>query len=102
MFVGDEHATAAYVLRRGRLHLAWQNDTPGTSPVMAGGLLYVYEPSAGGIYVYRPGAPRPIAKLPGLPGHWNSPIVVDGHVVEPEGDANDHNDTSGTLDVFSR
>lgn len=101
VFVGDEHATAAYVLRRGRLHLAWQNETPGTSPVMAGGLLYVYEPSAGGIYVYRPASPRPIAKLPGLPGHWNSPIVVDGHVVEPEGDANDHNDTSGTLEIFS-
>jgi hypothetical protein len=101
VFVGDEYATAAYVLRRGRLHLAWQNDTPGTSPVMAGGLLYVYDPDAGGIHVYRPGSPHPIAALPGLSGHWNSPIVVDGHVVEPEGDVNDHNDTSGTLDVFS-
>ena len=101
MFVGDEHATAAYVLRRGRLYLAWQNDTPGTSPVMAGGLLYVYDPAAGGIDVYRPGSPHPIAMLPGRPGHWNSPIVVDGHVVEPEGDANDHNDTSGTLEIFS-
>ena len=57
---------------------------------MAGGLLYVYDPDAGGIYVYRPASPRPIAKLPGNPGHWNSPIVVDGHVVEPEGNANDH------------
>ncbi len=100
MFVGDEHATAAYVLRRGRLYLAWQNATPGTSPVMAGGLLYVYDPEAGGIYVYRPGSPRPIAMLPGSSGHWNSPIVVDGHVVEPEGDANAH-ETSGTLDIFS-
>jgi hypothetical protein len=101
MFVGDEHATAAYVLHRGQLHLAWRNDTPGTSPVMAGGLLYVYNPDAGGIDVYRPGSPHPIAALPGLPGHWNSPIVVDGHVVEPEGDANSHNDTSGTLEIFS-
>jgi hypothetical protein len=101
VFIGDEHATAAYVLRRGRLYLAWQNGTPGTSPVMAGGLLYVYNPAAGGIDVYRPASPHPIATLPGLPGHWNSPIVVDGHVVEPEGDANDHNDGSGTLDIFS-
>jgi outer membrane protein assembly factor BamB len=101
VFVGAEHATAAYVLRRGRLYLAWQNDTPGTSPVLAGALLYVYNPDAGGIDVYRPGSPRPIAVLPGRPGHWNSPIVVDGHVVEPEGDANDHNDTSGTLEIFS-
>jgi hypothetical protein len=100
MFVGDEHATAAYVLRRGRLYEAWQNGTPGTSPVMAGGLVYVYDPSSGGIYVYHPGSPQPIAKLPGEPGHWNSPIVLDGHVVEPEGDANAH-ETSGTLEIFS-
>ena len=100
VFVGDESATAAYVLRNGRLFQAWQNGTPGTSPVMAGGLLYVYDPSAGGIYVYRPGSSIPLAKLPGLPGHWNSPIVVDGHVVEPEGDANEHN-LSGTLDVYT-
>jgi outer membrane protein assembly factor BamB len=101
VFIGDEHATAAYVLRRGRLYLAWQNNTPGTSPVLAGGLLYVYDPAAGGIDVYRPGSPHPIAVLPGRPGHWNSPIVVDGHVVEPEGDANNHDDTSGTLEIFS-
>ncbi len=100
MFVGDEHATAAYVLRAGRLFLVWQNSSAGTSPVMAGGLLYVYEPSGGGIYVYRPASPRPIAKLAGSPGHWNSPIVVDGHVIEPEGNANEHQ-LSGKLEIFS-
>jgi hypothetical protein len=100
MFVADEHGTAAYVLRAGRLYQAWANGTPGTSPVMAGGLLYVYDPSAGGIYVYRPGSSVAIAKLGGMPGHWNSPIVVDGHVVEPEGNANDHLLT-GTLEIFS-
>jgi hypothetical protein len=100
MFVADENGTAAYVLRSGRLYQAWSNGNPGTSPVMAGGLLYVYQLSNGGIYVYHPGSARPIAKLPGSPGHWNSPIVVDGHVVEPEGNANDHKLT-GTLDVFS-
>jgi outer membrane protein assembly factor BamB len=99
-FIGDEHATAAYVLRAGRLAEVWQNTTPGTSPVLAGGLLYVYDPAAGGVYVYRPDSPTPIARLPGLAGHWNSPIVVDGHVIEPEGDANEHL-LSGTLDVFS-
>ncbi len=100
MFVAGENGTAAYVLRGGRLYRAWENDTPGTSPVMAGGLLYVYDPSAGGIYVYRPGSPRPIAELAGEPGHWNSPIVVDGHVVEPEGNANEHKLT-GKLEIFS-
>ena len=100
VFIGDEHATAAYVLRGGRLREAWQNAKPGTSPVLAGGLLYVYDPAQGGIYVYRPDSPNPIAKLPGLPGHWNSPIVVDGHVIEPEGDANEHLLT-GNLDIFA-
>jgi hypothetical protein len=100
-FVADENATAAYVLQGGRLLRAWQSSKPGTSPVMAGGLLYVYDPSGGGIYVYRPGSPGPIAKLPGSSGHWNSPIVVDGHVVEPEGNANDHQ-LAGTIEVFGR
>ena len=100
MFVADEGGTAAYVLRAGRLYRAWENSTPGTSPVMAGGLLYVYDLSGGGINVYRPSSPRPIAKLAGASGHWNSPIVVDGHVVEPEGNANEHQ-LSGTLDIFS-
>ncbi len=100
MFVADEGGTGAYVLRRGRLHTLWVNGTSGTSPVFVGGLLYVYDPHAGGIDVYSPDSSHPIAKLPGAPGHWNSPIVVDGHIVEPEGDANDHR-TSGTLDIFS-
>ncbi|HEX3392156.1 MAG TPA: hypothetical protein VHS55_06310 [Solirubrobacteraceae bacterium] len=100
MFVGAEEATAAYTLRGGRLRLVWQNSHPGTSPILAGGLLYVYDPSGGGIYVYRPSSGSPIAKLPGSPGHWNSPIVVDGHVIEPEGNANDHS-LGDTLDLFS-
>jgi hypothetical protein len=100
VFLADEHATAAYVLRGGRLYRAWQNDNPGTSPVMAGGLLFVYEPDGGGIFVYSPTSPRPLAKLGGEPGHWNSPIVVDGHVIEPSGNANDDK-LSGVLEIFS-
>jgi hypothetical protein len=99
-FIADEGGTAAYVLHSGRLYRAWENSTPGTSPVLAGGLLYVYDLSAGGIDVYGSGSASPIAKLAGQPGHWNSPIVVDGHVVEPEGNANDHKLT-GTLEIFS-
>lgn len=99
VFIGDFSATAAFALRGGRLHKLWENDTPGTSPIMAGGLLYVYEPEGGGIEVYEPGSPKPIARLPGAPGHWNSPIVVDGHVIEPEGDANEHSG-EGTIDIL--
>jgi hypothetical protein len=100
VFVADFSATAAYALRGGRLHRLWLSHDAGTSPIVAGGLVYVYEPNDGGIEVYNPSSPRPIAKLPGSPGHWNSPIVVDGHVIEPEGDANNHQLT-GTLDLFS-
>jgi hypothetical protein len=100
VFVADSAGTASYSVRSGRIGRLWQNSTPGTSPVLAGGLLYVYDPSAGGIEVYEPGSARPIARLAGAPGHWNSPIVVDGHVVEPEGDANAHS-TSGSLELFS-
>jgi outer membrane protein assembly factor BamB len=100
MFVADQNGTAAYVLRAGRLYRVWQSSNAGTSPIMAGGLLYVYDMVSGGIYVYRPSSPLPIAKLPGQSGHWNSPIVVDGHVIEPEGDANEHK-LSGSVDIFS-
>ncbi len=100
VFVADNSATAAYALRHGRLHKRWENDTAGTSPIFAGGLLYVYDPERGGIDVYGPRSPNPIAHLPGTPGHWNSPIVVDGHIAEPEGDANDHSG-KGTIELFS-
>ena len=99
VFVADFEGTAAYAVRGGRLHPLWANSTSGTSPVVAGGLLYVYDPSAAGSG-YFPGSSHPLGELPGAPGHWNSPIVVDGHVVEPEGDANDH-ELTGTLDLFS-
>ena len=73
VFVADENATAAYVLRDGRLYQAWQNGTPGTSPVMAGGLLYVYDPAGGGIYVYRPGSPQPDRHAAGHAGALEQP-----------------------------
>jgi outer membrane protein assembly factor BamB len=100
VFVADFSGTAAYRLAGGRLHALWSNTTPGTSPVLAGGLLFVYDPRAGGIDVYAPGSGSPITKLAGASGHWNSPIVVDGHVIEPEGNANDHL-LAGTIDLFS-
>lgn len=68
--------------------------------MLVGGLLYVYDPSSGAIYVYRPSSPRPLVKLPGEPGHWNSPIVVSGHLIVPQGDANEHKLT-GKLEIFS-
>jgi hypothetical protein len=100
LFVADAGATAAYTLQGGRLRSEWSNSYAGTSPVMAGGLLYVYDPGGGGVRVYSPGSARPVATLPCAAGHWNSPIVVDGHVIVPTGNANDHSQ-HGTLTIFS-
>ena len=73
--------------------------TPGTSPIAAGGLVFVYDPVAGDLNVYRPSSSRVIARLPGAPGHWNSPVVADGRIAIPAGSANDHA-TSGTLEIL--
>ena len=85
--------------RRARLVGAWQNGTAGTSPVVAGGLLWVYDPSGGGLNVYQPTSGRLVATLPAGPGHWSSPIVIDGRVALPEGNANAHA-TTGLLNVY--
>jgi outer membrane protein assembly factor BamB len=98
LFVADNAGTAAWRLRAGRLHRVWQNGNPGTSPVVAGGLLYVYDPG-GGLAVYLPRSGKRIAVLATGSGHWNSPIAVDGRIALPEGDANDHRQ-SGVLDIW--
>lgn len=99
LFVANGAGTAAYVLRGSLLGPVWQNERPGTSPVLAGGLLYVYDPTGRGLAVYRPGSPRPVAILPAGRGHWNSPIAADGRVALPEGNANDHA-SAGVLDIY--
>jgi hypothetical protein len=99
VFAATFSGTAAYELRGRNLGLLWQNNRPGTSPIVAGGLLYVYDPSGGGLNVYRPDSGRPVTTLPAGQGHWNSPIVVDGRIALPEGDANDHA-TTGVLDIY--
>jgi outer membrane protein assembly factor BamB len=98
LFASDNGGTAAWRFRRNRLVPAWRNDTGGTSPVVAGGLLWVYDPD-GGLNVYAPATGRLLATLPCGGGHWNSPIVVDGRVALPEGNANDHS-SSGLLDIW--
>ena len=99
MFVSDNDGTAAWRLRNGRLHREWINDTGGTSPFEADGLLFVYAPR-GGLNVYAATSGKRIARLPCGPGHWNSPIVVDGMIILPEGNANSRA-TIGVLDIWS-
>jgi len=98
LIAADGGATQAWALRDGRLGSVWLSGIPGTSPVIAGGLLYVYDPN-GGLSVYQPASDQLVTTLDAGGGHWNSPIVADGRVALPEGDANDHA-TNGVLDIW--
>jgi len=97
LFVATGSGLDCYVLNGGRLHLSWHRREGGTSPVVAGGLLYVYN---GSLNVYAPSTGKLLASFgAGGVSHWSSPIVTDGRVAVPEGNANDHS-TSGALDIF--
>ena len=98
LIAADNGATQAWSLRGGRLDSVWHSGNPGTSPVLAGGLLYVYDPN-GGLDVYQPASGKLLTTLSAGGGHWNSPIATDGRVALPEGNANDHA-TSGVLDIW--
>jgi PQQ-like domain len=99
VFLATEGGTAAWLLRGGRLHAVWSNGNGGTSPVLAGNLLYVA--GNGSLRVYVPTSGRQVAELPTGTVHWQSPIVADGRVLVAEGNANDHA-TTGVLDIFHR
>jgi outer membrane protein assembly factor BamB len=97
-FVATGGGTAAYKLVGGRLQVAWHNGNAGTSPVLAGGLLWVYDPG-GGLNVYHASDGKLIRKFDAPSGHWNSPIIAGGRVYLPSGNSNDH-DTSGVLSIY--
>ena len=98
LVAADGGGTQAWSLSGGKLHSAWRNGNNGTSPVIAGGLLWVYD-QGGGLRVYQPASGKLVTTLSAGGGHWNSPIVTDGRVALPEGNANDHA-TSGVLDIW--
>jgi len=98
VFVSTFSGTSAFELAGRRLRLVWTKAVGGTSPIVAGGLLYLYDPS-GGLGVFRPKTGAAVTRLPAGSGHWNSPIVTDGRIALPEGDANDHS-LSGVLDIY--
>ncbi|HLI17880.1 MAG TPA: PQQ-binding-like beta-propeller repeat protein [Rhodanobacteraceae bacterium] len=100
IFVADKDGTAAWTLRGGALHSEWHNDHAGTSPVVADGMVFVYDPD-GGLYVYDAASGRQLGKFDCGSGHWNSPIVADGRIALPEGNANDHA-TSGVFDIWHK
>ena len=98
LIAADGGGTQAWSLSGGRLHSVWRNGHGGTSPVIAGGLLWVYD-LGGGLRVYQPATGKLVTTLNAGGGHWNSPIVTDGRIALPEGNANDHA-TSGVLDIW--
>ena len=98
IFAADNRGTAAWTYGGNRLQEVWKNRNGGTSPVVAGGLLYVYD-TDGGLRVYEPQSGKQIAELECGGGHWNSPIIVDGRIALPEGSANSHRQ-SGVLNIW--
>ena len=59
----------------------------------------LYVAGSGSIRVYVPTSGREVAQLPTGSVHWQSPIVADGRIAMPTGNANDHA-TTGELIVF--
>ncbi len=103
VFVADDSGTAAYILRVGRhprLATAWQNPSAGTSPVLAGGLLYVYDEQDGALRVYDPVHGNLLRSLPAAPGHWSSPIVVGGRIILPTGGSTANDAPSSRIFIY--
>ncbi len=98
LFAADGRGTAAWTLHGTELAPAWRTDHPGTSPVVADGMVFVYDPG-GGIHVYEASSGHVLGHLDCGRGHWNSPIVVDGRIALPEGNANAHR-IDGILDIW--
>ncbi len=103
VFVANDFGIAAYalVLRpKPHLVLKWTDGRGCSSPVLAGGLLYGYDIITGGLGVYNPDPPQgteqpnePLLSLTIPPGHWSSPVIVDGHIGLGAGNANAHQTT---------
>jgi len=98
IFAADGGATAAWTYRAGTLTKAWSNGNGGTSPIVAGGVLFVFDP-AGVLRAYDPTTGQSLGQLTCGSGHWNSPIVADGRIALPQGSANSHQ-TTGVLNIW--
>ena len=97
LFVSTFSDTTALRLEGGRLKSAWRIGAGARSPVVAGGLFYLYTDN--GLAVLEPETGRLVARLDADDGHWNSPIVTDGRIALPQGDANEHSQT-GIVDIW--
>ncbi len=109
VFVASDFGIEAFELAltpKPHLVLRWTDGRAGSSPVIAGGLLYAYNVDEGGLSVYDPDPPtgteapnEPLLTLSIPRGHWNSPVIADGRIALGYGDANDHA-TTGKLVIW--
>ncbi len=99
LFAADAGASTGWQISNGQMTQIWSHPTGGTSPVIAGRLLYIYNPT-GGLHVYIPKTGTEVANLACGAGHFNTPIVADRRIALPEGNANNHG-TTGVLDIWS-
>jgi outer membrane protein assembly factor BamB len=102
LFVANDSGSAGYELvggRHPRLSVVWQNAVHGTSPVVAGGLLYIYDETDGALVIRQPVSGVALRSLPVADGHWDSPIVVGGRVILPTGSYHDSSATS-TIEIY--
>ncbi len=103
VFVADGEGTSAYVLgARGqpRLTVAWQDSAAGSSPIVAGGLLYVYDIESGRLNIRNPVSGQLLASLPAGGGHWSSPIAIGGRIVLPVGGSTADDATSAIVNIY--
>jgi hypothetical protein len=98
--VADYQAIAGYKVVGGRLHQVWFRQVGGSSPVIAGGLLFVYDPLAGRLRVMEPASGKILASLAAASGHWSSPIAVGGRIILPVGGSSGDNATSGEVFIY--
>jgi hypothetical protein len=99
LFAADNGGTAAWSFSGGKLRMIWRNSNEGTSPVVANGLLYVYDPG-GDLRIYEAHSGKLLTKLDAGGGHWNSPIVVDRMIALPEGGSRRGRSGGGTLAIW--
>ena len=102
VFVATDSGTAGYQLvdrSHPRLQMVWHDARAGTSPVLAGGLLYIYDEVDGQLDIRRPTSGFTLRALSVPQGHWNSPIVTGGRIILPTGSYHDSSSTS-VVEIF--
>jgi outer membrane protein assembly factor BamB len=98
LLAADAGGTTAWTVENRRLEPRWHVATGGTSPIVVDGVALVYDPR-GVLRIVQAATGQLLTELVCGAGHWNSPIVADGRIILPEGNANSHL-TTGILNIW--